>query len=66
MLPFVMTAENFEKLRRWEDPRATVCFLVFAYTVIFRQALVASVHNLTSTLRNMQLLQLKFGYHFLC
>lgn len=36
MLPFVMTAENFEKLRRWEDPRATVCFLVFAYTVIFR------------------------------
>nr|CAD1832775.1 unnamed protein product [Ananas comosus var. bracteatus] len=39
MLPFVMTAENFEKLRRWEDPRATVCFLVFAYTVIFRNLL---------------------------
>ncbi|OAY85054.1 hypothetical protein ACMD2_22851 [Ananas comosus] len=35
MLPFVMTAENFEKLRRWEDPRATVCFLVNLLSYVF-------------------------------
>lgn len=36
MLPFVVMANNFEKLRRWEDPYLTVSFLAFAYTVIFR------------------------------
>lgn len=36
MVPFTITAKNFEKLRRWEEPYLTVSFLAFAYTIIFR------------------------------
>ncbi|CAA6660585.1 unnamed protein product [Spirodela intermedia] len=39
MFPFVVMANNFEKLRRWEDPYLTVSFLAFTYTVIFRNLL---------------------------
>ncbi|XP_072965996.1 uncharacterized protein [Typha angustifolia] len=39
MLPFVVIAQKFDKLRRWEEPRSTICFLVFAYTLIFRNLL---------------------------
>lgn len=36
LLPLTITAKNFEKLRRWEEPHLTASFLVFAYTTIFR------------------------------
>ncbi|GLT85948.1 hypothetical protein SLE2022_041150 [Rubroshorea leprosula] len=39
MLPLAITAKNFEKLRRWEEPYLTVSFLVFAYTITFRNLL---------------------------
>ncbi|OIW13610.1 hypothetical protein TanjilG_07952 [Lupinus angustifolius] len=39
MLPFTLTARNFEKLRRWEEPHLTVAFLGLAYTIIFRNLL---------------------------
>ncbi|KAJ0972007.1 hypothetical protein J5N97_019966 [Dioscorea zingiberensis] len=39
MLPCVIVAEKFDQLRRWEEPRWTISFLVFAYTVIFRNLL---------------------------
>ncbi|KAF3435157.1 hypothetical protein FNV43_RR22244 [Rhamnella rubrinervis] len=39
MLPLTITALNFEKLRRWEEPHLTVSFLAFAYTIIFRNLL---------------------------
>ncbi|XP_078434491.1 chromosome-partitioning protein, putative (DUF639) [Wolffia australiana] len=39
MLPLVVAAASFEKLRRWEDPYMTISFLAFAYTVIFRNLL---------------------------
>lgn len=38
-LPFMMIKTHFEKLRRWEEPRYTVFFLAFAYTIIFRNLL---------------------------
>ncbi|GMY05246.1 hypothetical protein FCV25MIE_00485 [Fagus crenata] len=39
MLPLAITAKNFQKLRRWEEPYLTISFLVFAYTIIFRNLL---------------------------
>lgn len=39
ILPFVVMANKFDKLQRWEEPRWTISFLVFAYTVIFRNLL---------------------------
>ncbi|XVF00723.1 hypothetical protein REPUB_Repub04eG0026000 [Reevesia pubescens] len=39
ILPFTITARNFEKLRRWEEPHLTLSFLAFAYTTIFRNLL---------------------------
>ncbi|KAG1328003.1 hypothetical protein COCNU_01G019370 [Cocos nucifera] len=39
MLPFVVVAKKFDKLRCWEEPRLTITFLVFAYTIIFRNLL---------------------------
>uniref|UniRef100_A0A7N0RFT4 Uncharacterized protein n=2 Tax=Kalanchoe fedtschenkoi TaxID=63787 RepID=A0A7N0RFT4_KALFE len=39
MLPLSIIAQNFEKLRHWEDPPLTVTFLVLAYTLIFRNML---------------------------
>ncbi|XP_068658534.1 uncharacterized protein [Aristolochia californica] len=39
MLPFVVMAQNFEKLRCWQEPHLTISFLVFAYTIIFRNLL---------------------------
>ena len=36
MLPLAITAKNFQKLRRWEEPYLTISFLAFAYTIIFR------------------------------
>ncbi|KAL6329301.1 hypothetical protein AAG906_015511 [Vitis piasezkii] len=36
ILPLTVTAKNFEKLRRWEEPHLTVSFLAFAYTLIVR------------------------------
>ncbi|XP_062177104.1 uncharacterized protein LOC133882031 isoform X3 [Alnus glutinosa] len=39
LLPLTITAKNFEKLRRWEEPYLTVSFLAFAYTIIFRSLL---------------------------
>ncbi|WOL03540.1 hypothetical protein Cni_G12260 [Canna indica] len=39
MLPMVVVAQKFDKLRRWEKPRLTISFLIFAYTIIFRNLL---------------------------
>ncbi|KAL9448283.1 hypothetical protein AB3S75_015705 [Citrus x aurantiifolia] len=39
LLPLSITVKNFEKLKRWEEPPLTVSFLVFAYTIIFRNML---------------------------
>nr|GMC87817.1 uncharacterized protein LOC109167177 [Ipomoea batatas] len=39
MLPLVITASNFEKLRRWEDPPLTASCLALVYTLIFRNML---------------------------
>ncbi|KAK8567857.1 hypothetical protein V6N13_105804 [Hibiscus sabdariffa] len=39
ILPFAITARNFEKLRRWEEPHLTLSFLAFVYTIIFRNLL---------------------------
>ncbi|URD77731.1 hypothetical protein MUK42_18588 [Musa troglodytarum] len=39
MLPLAVVAQKFDKLRRWEKPRLTISFLVFAYTIIFRNLL---------------------------
>uniref|UniRef100_A0A0D9V8A8 Uncharacterized protein n=1 Tax=Leersia perrieri TaxID=77586 RepID=A0A0D9V8A8_9ORYZ len=39
ILPFAILSENFEKLKRWENPRSTACFLLVAYTIIFRNML---------------------------
>jgi hypothetical protein len=29
MLPLVIIADKFSKLRRWEEPQSTTCFLLF-------------------------------------
>ncbi|GMN46992.1 hypothetical protein TIFTF001_016177 [Ficus carica] len=39
MFPLTVTAKNFEKLRRWEEPHVTVSFLAFTYAIIFRNLL---------------------------
>ncbi|KAA8545536.1 hypothetical protein F0562_020320 [Nyssa sinensis] len=39
LLPLTVTAKNFEKLKRWEEPHLTASFLAFAYTIIFRNML---------------------------
>ncbi|XP_021659719.2 uncharacterized protein LOC110649448 isoform X2 [Hevea brasiliensis] len=39
ILPLAMAANNFGKLRRWEEPHLTISFLAFAYSVIFRNLL---------------------------
>ncbi|XWS55220.1 hypothetical protein CRYUN_Cryun10bG0156200 [Craigia yunnanensis] len=39
ILPLAITARNFGKLRRWEEPHLTLSFLAFAYTIIFRNLL---------------------------
>ncbi|XP_039120013.1 uncharacterized protein LOC120256383 [Dioscorea cayenensis subsp. rotundata] len=39
MLPCVFVVKNFDKLRRWEEPRWTLSFLVFAYTTLVRNLL---------------------------
>ncbi|KAE8716922.1 Plastid-lipid associated protein PAP / fibrillin family protein isoform 1 [Hibiscus syriacus] len=39
ILPFTITARNFDKLRRWEEPHLTLSFLAFVYTIIFRNLL---------------------------
>ncbi|XP_021286870.1 uncharacterized protein LOC110418460 isoform X1 [Herrania umbratica] len=39
VLPLTITARNFERLRRWEEPHLTLSFLGFAYTIIFRNLL---------------------------
>ncbi|CDO97535.1 unnamed protein product [Coffea canephora] len=39
ILPLTIMANNFERLRRWEEPLVTTSFLVFVYTIIFRNML---------------------------
>ncbi|KAI7730088.1 hypothetical protein M8C21_022056 [Ambrosia artemisiifolia] len=39
VLPLIMAAKSFEKLRRWEEPLVTASFLAFIYAVIFRNLL---------------------------
>ncbi|XP_010521093.1 PREDICTED: uncharacterized protein LOC104800080 isoform X2 [Tarenaya hassleriana] len=39
MLPLTITATNFEKLRRWEQPHLTVSFLAIASMLILRNLL---------------------------
>ncbi|XP_077248842.1 chromosome-partitioning protein, putative (DUF639) isoform X2 [Tasmannia lanceolata] len=39
MFPLTIIANNFEKLRCWEEPHLTVSFLAFAYVLIFRNLL---------------------------
>lgn len=39
LLPFVVVAKTFDKLRCWEEPWLTSSFLMFAYTIIFRNLL---------------------------
>ncbi|KAL0412731.1 UNVERIFIED_CONTAM: hypothetical protein Sradi_1474800 [Sesamum radiatum] len=36
VLPLTLTARNFERLRRWDDPLVTASFLALVYTLIFR------------------------------
>ncbi|XP_047969466.1 uncharacterized protein LOC125213137 isoform X1 [Salvia hispanica] len=36
VLPLTLTAKNFERLRRWDDPLVTASFLGLVYTLIFR------------------------------
>ncbi|CAN1324882.1 hypothetical protein LINPERPRIM_LOCUS33275 [Linum perenne] len=42
ILPLSMTAKNFQKLKRWEEPYLTISFLAFSYSMIFRYALTKS------------------------
>ncbi|XP_042498201.1 uncharacterized protein LOC122076755 isoform X2 [Macadamia integrifolia] len=39
LFPLSVTMNNFEKLRRWEEPHLTVSFLAFSYAIIFRNLL---------------------------
>ncbi|PIN09646.1 hypothetical protein CDL12_17776 [Handroanthus impetiginosus] len=39
VLPLTVTARNFERLRRWDDPLVTASFLGLLYTLIFRNLL---------------------------
>ncbi|KAG8364083.1 hypothetical protein BUALT_Bualt19G0089400 [Buddleja alternifolia] len=39
VLPLTVTARNFERLRRWDDPLVTASFLGLVYTLIFRNLL---------------------------
>ncbi|KAJ4839093.1 hypothetical protein Tsubulata_037199 [Turnera subulata] len=39
MLPLTIMTKNFEKLKRWEEPPVTLSFLVFSYSIIFRNLL---------------------------
>ncbi|EEC71869.1 hypothetical protein OsI_04580 [Oryza sativa Indica Group] len=39
ILPFAIVSEKFYKLKRWENPRTTACFLLVVYTIIFRNML---------------------------
>ncbi|KAJ3707672.1 hypothetical protein LUZ61_011377 [Rhynchospora tenuis] len=39
MLPLVIMAEKFNKLRRWEEPQSTSCFLILSFTVIYKNML---------------------------
>ncbi|CAL1352660.1 unnamed protein product [Linum trigynum] len=39
ILPLSVTAKNFQKLMRWEEPHLTISFLAFAYSIIFRNML---------------------------
>ncbi|GFP87118.1 hypothetical protein PHJA_000855500 [Phtheirospermum japonicum] len=39
VLPLTITARNFERLRRWDDPLVTASFLGLVYTLIFRNLL---------------------------
>ncbi|KAL9244329.1 hypothetical protein vseg_018116 [Gypsophila vaccaria] len=39
LLPLMIMAGNFDKLRRWEDPFLTISFLAFSYSIIFRNLL---------------------------
>ncbi|KAL0387196.1 UNVERIFIED_CONTAM: hypothetical protein Sradi_2601400 [Sesamum radiatum] len=39
VLPLTLTARNFERLRRWDDPLVTASFLALVYTLIFRNLL---------------------------
>ncbi|KAK6121178.1 hypothetical protein DH2020_045099 [Rehmannia glutinosa] len=39
VLPLTLTARNFERLRRWDDPLVTASFLALTYTLIFRNLL---------------------------
>ncbi|KAJ4963357.1 hypothetical protein NE237_023296 [Protea cynaroides] len=39
LFPLSATINNFDKLRRWEEPHLTVAFLAFAYAIIFRNLL---------------------------
>ncbi|KAK1668621.1 hypothetical protein QYE76_056780 [Lolium multiflorum] len=39
VLPFAIMAEKLDKLKRWENPRSTICFLLVAYTIILRNML---------------------------
>lgn len=36
VLPLTLTARNFERLRRWDDPLVTASFLGLVYTLIYR------------------------------
>ncbi|KAK6121028.1 hypothetical protein DH2020_045218 [Rehmannia glutinosa] len=39
VLPLTLTARNFERLRRWDDPLVTASFLALTHTLIFRNLL---------------------------
>lgn len=58
MLPCVVMANKFDKLKRWEEPRWTVSFLVFSYTIIFRN-LLAYVFPVTLIIMSTTMLLLK-------
>uniref|UniRef100_J3L677 Uncharacterized protein n=1 Tax=Oryza brachyantha TaxID=4533 RepID=J3L677_ORYBR len=58
ILPFAIVSESFNKLKRWENPRSTACFLAVAYTIVFRNML-SYVFPFTMMMMALSMLALK-------
>ncbi|KAL4580693.1 hypothetical protein LXL04_016894 [Taraxacum kok-saghyz] len=58
VLPLTVVANNFGKLRRWEEPHLTASFLAFVYTLIFRN-LLSYVFPVTLIILALSMLVLK-------
>lgn len=58
LLPFAIMAEKFNELKRWENPRSTVCFLLLVYTIIFRN-MISYIFPFTLMAMSLSMLALK-------